>query len=104
VAFLVALGGFGAPFCLLVFRAVKRNARWLAAAAALVLCGQLIAHFWMVAPVFNPGGVSVHWLDLAALFGIGGLWVAAFSRSLSRRPIVPAYDERLTDLAEGVSA
>jgi hypothetical protein len=48
--------------------------------------------YWLVAPAFHPGKVSVHWLDFATVALIGGLWVAAFVRHLAARPLVPQHD------------
>ena len=41
----------------------------------------------------------IHWLDLAALLGLGGLWLALFARQALGRPLLPAGEPELPELA-----
>ncbi|MCI0354397.1 MAG: hypothetical protein L0099_05055, partial [Acidobacteria bacterium] len=97
----VALGlvifHFALPFALLLSRDLKRQARRLGAIAVVVLAMRLVDMFWMVAPNFPQAqhGLSVHWLDLVAPIGIGGIWMAAFMHQLRRRPLLPLCDPGL---------
>jgi hypothetical protein len=95
IAVIVAAVGFLLPWYLLLFRPLKRNRRTLAAIAGLLVCMQLVNVFWMVEPPFEPGGPFVDWLDILAVVGVGGLWVAVFTWQLSARPLLPANDPRL---------
>lgn len=74
---LAVLGG-ALPFFLLLSRRLKRDPRWLAVAAGLVLAGHVLDVYWQVMPAFHraPGGLSP--LDAAPFLGIGGIWLAAF--------------------------
>jgi hypothetical protein len=85
---------FVLPFLLLLAREVKRTILALAALAVLILCIHLIDLFWLVVPPFRPGGISIHWLDLAAPIGLGGVWLAAFVWLLGRAPLLPLHDPR----------
>jgi len=96
----VALGlflfSFALPFVLLLGRRTKRRAETLAVVGGLVLVMRLADLFWLVAPTFRPG-LSVHWMDLTAPIGIGGLWLAFFFYQLKGRPTLPQLDPRLKE-------
>lgn len=93
VAFAVALGGFALPFVLLVFRGLKRSAGPLLAIAACLLVTRLLDTFWLVEPAFP--GATLDWIDLAAVLGLGGVWLALFARRLAALPLLPPHDSRL---------
>lgn len=94
VAFL-ALFHFFVPFFLLLFRDVKRNPATLAAIASMVFVSQVVDAYWFVSPSFRQTGVHVTWLDLAALFGVGGFWIAMFIFALKRAAFLPQNDPRI---------
>jgi hypothetical protein len=100
MAVIVAAVGFLLPWYLLLFRPLKRNRRTLAAIAGLLVCMQLVNVFWMVEPPFEPNGPFVDWLDVFAVLGFGGLWVAVFAWQLAARPLLPANDPRLRPALE----
>jgi hypothetical protein len=81
---------FALPFLLLLSRQNKRRLRTLATLAAAMLVLRLVDLFWIVAPAFHEKQFHVHWMDLAAPVGIGGIWIAAFVWQLKRRPLLPA--------------
>ena len=82
---------FALPFALLLSSDLKKNARLLSRLAMLVLAMRIVDIVFQVAPQFHEG-VTFHWLDLAAVVGVGGLWVAAFAWFLRGRPILPVND------------
>ena len=90
---------FALPFLLLLPESANRNPRLLASVAALVVAMRMVDVFWLVRPVFTQAGESpatvrfqLHWLDLAAAVGIGGLWLAVFLWQLEERPLLPVND------------
>jgi hypothetical protein len=89
---------FFMPFLLLLLRATKRNVRLLAALAMVLVVIRLIDLYWVVMPAF-PGKktFSVHWMDLAALMGIGGLWMTVFAWRLKGRALLPLHDPLLEE-------
>lgn len=98
IAALLLLFHFFVPFGLLLLRSTKLNTGRLAALAGGLLVVHLLAVFWLVMPAFHHEGVHVHWLDVATVVGLGGLWIAAFVWVLSRRPLLAAHDPRLATL------
>ena len=80
---------FFAPFVLLLARAAKRRTQILAAIAGLIIFMRLVDIFWYTVPAFRPGAFELHWMDIVAPIGIGGLWLAMFFRLLGRRPLMP---------------
>jgi hypothetical protein len=88
VAWSVAGLGFVVPFALLLFRSVKRNPRWLAAVAALLVCTRLLETYWLVEPAFSPVALVFDWLWPLAWIGIGAIWLAVFSWRLATTPPV----------------
>lgn len=47
---------FAVPFALLLSRDVKRDPRWLAGVASLILVMRLVAIYWDVVPAYEPSG------------------------------------------------
>jgi hypothetical protein len=94
---------FALPFLLLLSRAVKRKAEALCALAFMIVVIHLVEVFWFVAPAFHPGVFSIHWLDLAAPVGIGGLWLSVFLWQLESRALYPFHDPRFVAILDRVS-
>ena len=95
VAVAVLLMQFVLPFMILLSRNLKRNARRLAAVALIVLAARLLDLFWLVTPAFSPAQFALHWMDLAAVFGVGGLWLSFFVWRLRDQPLLPLRDPEL---------
>lgn len=90
---------FVLPFLLLLSRRTKRTPRLLLTVALLILTMRLVDIFWIVKPAFHHEGFDIHWMDILAPIGIGGIWIAAFTWILGRRPLVPIHDPRLEEIA-----
>ncbi len=88
VALALLLLQFVVPFGLLLSRAIKRDPRKLALVAGLIFTMRFVDTWWTLAPAF--AGESMAWsaLDLAAIVGVGGLWLGVFLSTLP--PEVPA--------------
>lgn len=91
IAVALALFHFAIPFFLLLVRRYKRRRQVISAIAVAVVIMRLVDLMWLVVPAHEPA-FHIHWLDLATLAGIGGLWVAGFSRQLRKRPLLPLGD------------
>ena len=96
IASFLALFNFFLPFFLLLFRASKRNVQALRVLAGVVFICQVVNSYWLVEPAFYPTGVHVHWMDLAAPIGVGGLWLAVCAAGLKRAPLLTKNDPRIS--------
>jgi hypothetical protein len=102
IAIALILFQFALPFVLLLSRNSKRNSLTLSVVAAAILFMHWLDILWMVAPSFYPARFHIHWLDIVAPVGIGGLWLAAFIRYLKARSLLPLHDPRFAELLEQV--
>jgi hypothetical protein len=84
------------PFFLLLFRTLKRHVRALVILAAIVFVSHVVELFWLITPSFHPDGIRVNWIDFAAFFGVGGIWVAMFLAALKRAPLLARNDPRIS--------
>jgi hypothetical protein len=48
-------------------------------------------------PAFYTEGFYIHWLDVVAPIGIGGLWLAFFLWRLQQKPLLPQHDPRFQE-------
>ena len=104
VAVLLLIGHFFVPFFVLLSRKAKRSIRPLALIAGAILVMRLVDLFWLIMPAFNEHRLEVHWLDLAAPIGIGGIWLALFLHQLRGHPLLPLHDPRFNEKAENIQS
>ncbi len=100
---------FALPFALLLSRPLKRSARALSAVAWLMLVMQAVDLYWLIAPDLLGHGtrlvpLRVHWLDVSALLGIGGLWLYLLVRQVLRRPVLPLDEPEVRALLAAAPA
>ena len=97
VALLLLLFSFVVPFLLLLNGDVKSNPKFLAYVALLVLATRFVELIYLVKPAFSPAHFQLHWLDAATIVGVGGIWLAFFTRQVRSMPILPLHDPRLAE-------
>jgi hypothetical protein len=97
VSVAVLLGQFALPFALLLSRSLKRNPRAVGRVALFILLMRVVDIAWTIGPMVRPEGMGLHWLDFAAVAGMGGLWLTYFWRNLAGRALVPARDPYFKD-------
>ena len=88
---------FAVPFIVLLSRRTKRNSTVLARMAMWLIVARFLDLFYLIGPEAYPHGLAVHWLDAAAVVGLGGIWVALFTSNLKSRPLLPVHDAGLAD-------
>jgi hypothetical protein len=88
---------FAVPFLLLLSRDLKKNPKLIRTVAAWVFGLRLVDLFWIIGPNFNEGAFHLHWLDIAAPVGLGGVWIASFFWQLKQRPLFPLHDPNLEE-------
>ncbi len=104
---------FAVPWLLLLSRDRKRNPARLVWVAAWILFMRYTDLFMLVTPEFASTGQNlhmlageheslffVHWLDLAAPLGIGGVWLWMFFTQLAQRPLLAFGDPYLRESME----
>jgi hypothetical protein len=87
---------FALPFALLLSGDLKRSRGRLLGVAFLVLAMRVVDLFWLIVPAYQtpgrePVGLGVHPLDVAALVGVGGLWLGVFLWQVRQRPLLPLH-------------
>jgi hypothetical protein len=107
-----AFGGWGAvavvlivlhffvPFFLLLQRPLKRRLRALSLVAGFLIILSFVDVYWLVVPAYQKSGPRVHWLDVFAVIGIGGVWIATFLWQLKKLPLLPVHDPRFEGALE----
>lgn len=99
----LATGHFIVPFFVLLFRAVRRNPRWLSAIGAWMLLMHVVDVYWVVRPAVDlgeghPAGLWGPVVDVAAVAGVLALYLGALIRfHIARGPLVPLHDPRLPE-------
>jgi hypothetical protein len=105
VGLLLIIFHFCIPFVLLLNRRAKRTPRVLAMVGLAIVVMRLVDLFWIIVPHHAQGrGLDVsypipHWLDLAAIAGIGGIWIWWFISQLRKTALVAVNDPRLAEVA-----
>jgi hypothetical protein len=92
----VLLLHFFLPFLVLLSHDVKRNKRLIPIVAAWMIAMRVLDLFWLTRPEFTRMALPNLW-DLAAILGLGGLWLWFFAVQLKRRPLLPLGDPKLEE-------
>lgn len=101
---------FFVPWLLLLSRDTKRNPYRLVNLAIWLLIVKYADFFMMITPEFSAKGPNLHllegeqvsrlfahWVDLAAVLAIGGVWAWMFLGELKKRPLLPVGDPYLRE-------
>ena len=97
IAIALILLHFSLPFLLLLSRQVKQRRYLMLGVIISVLVLRFVDIYWFVAPAFSPFHFTVSWLDFLVPIGIGGLWLAFFTRQLTKWPLLPLNDPYAKD-------
>ena len=100
IAVILIVLHFAVPFLLLLQREVKRRLRMLSFVAGMLMVLSLVDVYWLVAPAYETSGPHPSPLDLFAVVGIGGLWLAVFFSELKKWPLLPQHDPRFEGALE----
>jgi hypothetical protein len=100
VSVLLILAGFGVPFFLLISRNTKRRLAILTFACIWLCVMHVVQVYWLIMPYAAQTGLtqtsmSVHWMDVAALLAVGGIYLSVVLWQMTRFPLVPMGDPRL---------
>ncbi|MBX7152647.1 hypothetical protein K1X84_13480 [bacterium] len=95
VSLLLIFGHLMLPFLALIARAPKRNLNVLKVIGFWLLFMHWVDIHWMVLPTLHHHGVSLSWMDLTAMMGVGGIFLWFFWQRFSANALVPKGDPRL---------
>ena len=95
---------FAAPFLFLLSRGLKRDPHKLVLVAILIIVMRMVDLIWMLAPAFDGSNWKWIGLDIVALLGIGGIWLAIFTWQLGKRPLIPINDPQYESVLEQMHA
>lgn len=102
VSLALVAGHFVLPWLVLLSRRTKRASRRLVVVAVFMLVMRFLDVFWLIAPWVKQGAFGIHWMDVAALLGLTGVWVGVFCHLLKGRALLPVGDPYLPGaLADG---
>jgi hypothetical protein len=97
ILFLTLVAGhFVLPFAILLSANIKRNLRRLSLVATLLFVMRILDVLFQVAPYYHDR-LTIHWIDVAAIVGLGGVWIAVFLFFLKGRPLLPVNDPYLRE-------
>lgn len=96
VSLLIVIAHFVVPFFLLISRNVKRRLPALRIGAVWLLVMHCVDIYWLVMPNYNHGESAVSWIDFACLAGVVGTYLALVFRNMTRYPLIPVGDPRLS--------
>jgi len=96
VGLFLVLFHFAVPFLLLLSRDIKSRPKLMTVVAIWLLVMRVVDLLWLSA----SDGFHLHWLDVVAPVGLGGIWIAAFFWQLKQRPLLPLHDPELEEALE----
>jgi hypothetical protein len=99
IAVALAVFNFVLPFLLLLSRDMKRDPGRLRTVALALTAMNFVQQIWLIAPAFSPRAFWLDWMDVAAVAGMGGLWLALFLWQIQHRPLLPLHREILGEEA-----
>lgn len=97
ITYALLIGRFLIPFVLLLNREAKHNQKILGFVSVLIIIMHLIEIHWIVMPVLHHGDITISWLDIATLVGLGGIFMGLFFQKFKKHNIVPVNDPYLAD-------
>lgn len=86
--------GWFVPWTMLLSPTMKKHPEKLMVVAALVMCTRLVDMAYNFIPFFRT---SLVWTDIAAIVGLGGVWLAVFGYQASKAEVLPKHDTRLKE-------
>ncbi|MGZ7039757.1 MAG: hypothetical protein ACXVJO_16390 [Thermoanaerobaculia bacterium] len=103
IAALLIVFHFFLPFFMLLMRNIKDRANTIAIVAVVILVMRYVNVYWLAAPTWYGEHFRYSWMNLAALVGIGGLWLYFFINQLKGQTIIPIHETWVDEaLREGV--
>ena len=102
VAMYLVVFHFAVPFAFLLSQRLKRQTSTLVFMASWLILMRVVDIYWHIEPAQSLHHDTFHisWTLFAALFGVGGLWMAYFFHNLRARPLLAVYAPQTLRLLE----
>jgi hypothetical protein len=100
IAVLLLAVHFALPFVFLLSRVTKRRLPILSVLAGLLIVMHWLDLFWLVVPAFHPAKLRLHWMDILASIGLGGVWLAVYIDQLRGHTLLATKDPRLQQVTQ----
>jgi len=97
VGSMLMAGHFGAPFLFMMPRTVKKVPWALMLGCLWMIVFHYIDIYYNVMPNFHPDGVHFSAVDILAVLGVFGLYIAAVTMAMRKASLVPLKDPRLAE-------
>jgi hypothetical protein len=75
---------------------LKRNQALLPKIAMWLIAMRCLDIYWLTRPEFTSSALPRLW-DLAALAGLGGIWLWFFAVNLKQQPLLPLGEPKLAE-------
>ena len=95
VSLALVLVHFVLPFFMVLSRNIKRRPELLRWGALVIIVMHVVEAYWAVLPYAPQHDFGPHWMDLACLLGVAGVYLAFVFRNLAQYPLLPVGDPRL---------
>jgi hypothetical protein len=78
---------FALPFFMLLARRRKRSLRALAPVAIGILVMRFVDTAWLTMPSFNPGHLTLHWMNVVVPAGLVCVWMGLYDANCDDSPV-----------------
>lgn len=95
ISLILLLGHFALPFTVLLFRNVKRSLAFMWFFVVWFMIMHWVDYYWLVYPSFSEEGATIGWMEIAAVAGLGGVFIWSFWRRMAAGPVLPVGDPEL---------
>jgi len=97
VSFAIMALHFVVPFFWTMSRWFKRNTGRLQIGALILVVMHCVNMYWHVMPNYMLGqdGFTFHWMDIACLLAVAGIYGAVVFHRMTKHPLIPVGDPRL---------
>ena len=97
VAVLLTFLKFFIPFFGLMALKAKANEKWLIIVASIVIIGEWLDIYWIVAPNFKSNLILPNWVEIGIFLGFVGLFGMAITRFFQRNSVLAYNDPRILE-------
>jgi hypothetical protein len=95
ISIALIFGHFIIPFFIILSRNAKRALTPLAVGCSIILLFHFVMVYWLVMPYYGQG-LAPSLADLACLMAVGGIYFTAVLYALTKHPLIPIKDPRLS--------